>query len=267
VWVWGNPYYGGYPNFGPGGSGSVTKISDVYPEFPLINMIYSTKFAFAAVDFTGEVWVWGVPDSGGSPTYGGSGNLTKISALYPEFTPINTIYSNSYSFAAVDFNGEVWIWGSSYTGGSIIDPILPGAGDYTKLPGISGITQIYSTTVAFAAVNGVGEVWVWGEPSSGGSSTYNPANPVYGLYNTKLTSIDTIYSTWSAFAALEVKSLPPPSSTTNTTALVLFLVAIIVGIVAVVLTTFNILPIYNTQFTGLAVLTILALIVIFLILI
>jgi alpha-tubulin suppressor-like RCC1 family protein len=213
VWVWGNPEYGGSSEY-TGGNGNVAKI--VADGFSNIKAIYSTDRAFAAVDNNGAVWVWGDPNYGAYPIVG-EGSVQKIE---PEgFGAVEKIYSNKGAFVALTVNGDVWVWGSSRMGGS---PIYDSATGVYKIAALTNINikAISSTSYidgennsggAFAALTENGDVWVWGNPFYGGSRYYGIVEEE-GEANgdihqiVELSNIYEIYSTEQAFAAVQIES-------------------------------------------------------------
>jgi len=147
---------------------------------PIITNIYKNNYAFAALDVTGKVHVWG------STTFGSILPATLNVTNPPKIT---NIYSTNGAFVALDVNGKVHVWGLGTHGGS-----LPATLDVTNPP---KITNIYSTNNAFAALDVNRKVHVWGLGTHGGSlpATLNVTNP---------PKITNIYSALYAFAALDV---------------------------------------------------------------
>ena len=130
-----------------------------------------------------------------------------------------------FAFAALLDDKSVFVWGNpSYGGSSVYNNnnndtyrgfIYDGDGKYDTSGNkiLKGVVKIYSTVSAFAALLDDGGVFVWGDPSYGGSSVYNYDDTYRGyIYdgdgkydtsgNKKLKGVVKIYSTYSAFAAL-----------------------------------------------------------------
>ena len=231
VVVWGNPYCGGSSVYGdPTTSGYIytgdgkndnknKKLSDVVK-------IYSTMIAFAALLSDGSVFVWGDPCSGGSSVYynpdyhgfifTGNGKNNGNDVNGNKLLGVKKIYSTTYAFAAIiGDNKNVFVWGDPlYGGSSVYDNdtyrgfIYDGDGSI-----LSDVEKIYSTDNAFAAIIGDNKnVFVWGDPFTGGSSVYGDPTTSGFIYdgdgkydnnnNNKLLGVVKIYSTFRAFAAI-----------------------------------------------------------------
>ena len=70
--------------------------------------IYSTNFAFAAINENGNVITWGNSEYGGDS-----------SQVQNQLTNITKIYSVRCAFAAIDENGNVITWGKFFFGGDL----------------------------------------------------------------------------------------------------------------------------------------------------
>ncbi len=203
---------------------------DYVPNLENVSKIYSTEYAYAALMNDGSVFVWGDEEYGGSSLYSddryrgylydGDGN--NHDGSNNKVTGIVAIYSNEAAFAAVNEAGEVFVWGKPYRGGAsaigntntrgwLYDGDGYNASYNNK---VSGVTKVYSTTEAFAALLSDGRVFVWGRVSKGGSSTYEGGAYDYNrgyVYdgdgakdgsNNQITNVVRIVSTNYAFAAL-----------------------------------------------------------------
>ena len=133
-----------------------------------VETIVTTRQAFAALNTDGSVQAWG--DS----SYGGDASGVNL-------TNVQSIFSAESAFAALKTDGSVVAWGASLSGGSI-----PSTVDVS-----SDVQTIYSTALAFAALKTDGSVQAWGDSYHGG------ADP--GI----TSGVVTIFSTTSAFAALK----------------------------------------------------------------
>jgi len=149
---------------------------------PIITNIYKTQKAFAALDVTGKVHVWG---GGYEGSYGGSLPDT-LDVTNPPI--ITNIYSTYNAFAALDVTGKVHVWGRGDYGGSLPDTLDP-ATDPPK------ITNIYRTIYAFAALDVNRKLYVWGRDGYGGSLPDS-------LNTTPPPIITNIYLTGYSFTAL-----------------------------------------------------------------
>jgi hypothetical protein len=109
---------------------------------------------------------------------------------------VSTIYSNRYAFAALKDDGSVVTWGSSYdpTDGSYS---VISEGDLSSVASelSSGVSSIYSTEYAFAALKNDGSVVTWGTSDYGGDSS--------SVASELSSGVSTIYSNWTVFAALK----------------------------------------------------------------
>ncbi len=139
----------------------------------LVDNIYATNDAFAALRNDGTVVTWGSVNDGGDS-----------SAVQDKLTDVNEIYSNNSAFAALKSDGSVVTWGNSARGGdssAVTNELI-------------NVTKIFSNNYAFAVLKSDGTVVTWGDNNRGGDSS-NVTN--------ELTDVTTIDSTESAFAALK----------------------------------------------------------------
>jgi alpha-tubulin suppressor-like RCC1 family protein len=159
--------------------------------------VTATESAFAALHQDGTVTAWG--DDGGTGVPYGLNN-------------VKTIYSNLYSFAALQYSGEIAGWGSGASVPSNLNDVTAiystsyafaamkadssvvawghsNYGGYLN-PSFSGCKTIFSNYYAFAALKTDGTIRTWGQPGFGGSLTFSPSGVI------------TIFSTNYAFAAL-----------------------------------------------------------------
>lgn len=178
-----------------------------------VNKIYCTDKAFAAKLNNGRVFVWGDKQYGGSYIYNDN---TKKGYVYENdnttlLTNVIKIFSTDQAFAALKYDGSIFVWGHPNFGGSnVINQeiyygyIYDGDGKFNVNGNniITGIKKIYSTNYAFAAVDSDGAVFIWGNENYGG--TYRDSGRGYIKINNtiKIINIKTINSTQYAFAAL-----------------------------------------------------------------
>jgi len=155
-----------------------------------VTNIYSNSRAFAALKSDGSVITWG------DPAYGGDS-----SSVASELSSgVTNIYSTGFAFAALKSDGSVITWGNPQYGGdststNMLDPLT---GQSMPPPDLSsGVTNIYSTSRAFAALKVDGSVVTWGDFALGGWS---------GLVSSDLSSgVSNIYTRYGGgFAALKV---------------------------------------------------------------
>jgi len=152
-----------------GGDSSV-----VQDQLQNIQMIFSTRYAFAALKTNGNVVTWG-DQSGG-------GNSTAVQNLLKN---VKMIFSTLDAFAALTTDANVVSWGRQDRGGdsSIVQDQL------------QNIKTIFSTNEAFSALKYDGNVVTWGYHSRGGNS--------FAVQH-RLKNIKIIFSSLDAFAALTV---------------------------------------------------------------
>jgi hypothetical protein len=117
-----------------------------------VQFVAHTSGAFAALRHDGSVVTWGKTESGGDS-----------SAAQQLLVSVKAILGNLYSFAAITSTGGVIAWGRPNEGG-----LIP-ADLHSALS--SGVTEVFSTNRAFAALKGAtGELVLWGNPYHGGDA-------------------------------------------------------------------------------------------------
>ena len=151
-----------------------------------VSVIYSNTRAFAALKTDGSVVTWGASTHGGnsyvndgSPNYN---NITNVSSSLS--SGVVAVYSNPYCFAAVKTDGSVVTWGWGTFGGELGKVYDYVNSAYIVLSDVSsdltsGVSKIFSTNNAFAALKNNGSIVTWGFSSRGGdsSSVANQLNP------------------------------------------------------------------------------------------
>ncbi len=146
--------------------------------------ISATIHAFASVEPSGKVVVWGHTNAGGSLSV-----PEDVSSQLGPGSGVKEIYAAGYAFAALKENGSVVTWGESRFGGdsSAVSSQLA-----------SEVEEIFSNREGFAALKKDGTVVVWGHADGSGSI---PAG-VSSQLNSG-SKVERIYSTGYAFAALK----------------------------------------------------------------
>ena len=165
-----------------------------------VSVIHSTQRAFAALKTDGSVVTWGVA----TPWNYGADSSSVSSSLS---SGVSKIYSNTFAFAALKTDGSVVGWGIQEKGGDA-GKVYIFAGSWIIDSDVSdhltsGVTEIYSTNEAFAALKTDGSVVTWGLPDQGGdSSTLYPAG---SSLSSGVLEIVGIQIGWinGAFAALK----------------------------------------------------------------
>lgn len=207
VYIWGNILLGGNNTY----NNNERYLKD--NDDNIINncvKIFSNNAAFAALLNDGSVFVWGDPQNGGANTYNQSDDPIDLYRGYLNdvnenpIKNIHTIYGTFGAFAGLTHDNTVYIWGNELLGGSNTNvrskpSLLKDINDNI----IGNVKKIYSTYRAFAALLNDGLVFVWGDPTLGGSQQYNTQKGYIKIdINTKLSNVKHIYSTYGAFAAL-----------------------------------------------------------------
>jgi len=161
----------------------------------LVDQIFSTASAFAALRSDGSVVTWGSDLSGGRST-GVDLNGTNDSLS------VTKIVSTSIAFAALRSDGSAVTWGYSRGGGNSSNVDFNGPNDNLS------ITEIYSSNHAFAAVRSDGSVVTWGASEYGGDSSgidFNGPNEnlsVIQIYSSSGSFYSSLYMSLSSFAAV-----------------------------------------------------------------
>ena len=125
--------------------GSPLDCSEVQDQ--LVDVQYSTTYAFAALKADGSVVTWGNSSSGG--------DCSKVQEQLA--ADVNLIHSTRYAFAALKADGSVVAWGMAEEGGNIF-----------KVKGhlTTGVQSIYSASKdddhGFAAVKDCSTIIFWG---------------------------------------------------------------------------------------------------------
>jgi alpha-tubulin suppressor-like RCC1 family protein len=202
VYVWGNSSNGGIAT----GFATQVRIANATTGLFITNVIniYSTEGAFAGVDASNNVYVWG------SSSYGGiaAGFATRVriaNATTGEFlTTVTNVYSNNQAFAAVDDSKNLYVWGSSSYGG-----IATGFATQLRIANattgefLTNVTNVYSNSSAFAAVNASNNLYAWGDMFYGGIASGFATQVKNGSSGPFLTNITNVYSLAGAFAAVD----------------------------------------------------------------
>tara|TARA_X000000950_G_scaffold212164_1_gene255213 strand:- start:61 stop:1014 length:954 start_codon:yes stop_codon:yes gene_type:complete len=169
VVTWGNSSYGGDSSTTYGGNLSSGVVA-----------VYFNFRAFAALKTDGSVVTWGNSHNGGNsyvndghPNYN---NITNVSSSLS--SGVVAVYSSNYAFAALKNDGSVVSWGLESFGGDlgkIYDYDYVNSA-YVLVSDVSsdltsGVSKIFSTGHAFAALKNDGSVVTWGYDERGGDSS------------------------------------------------------------------------------------------------
>ena len=159
--------------------------------------IFSSRYAFAALKNDGSVVAWGDPLRGGD-----TGDAQRLLGK-----GVQSVASTGTSFAALKKNGRVVTWGDPWRGGKrdvvdfhtfhwtlTEDESEPRVIESVRKDLRSGVTEIFSTRYAYAALKEDGSLITWGLQKAGGDSS--------GVRDRLDIGVKTVASTRYAFAAL-----------------------------------------------------------------
>ena len=178
-----------------------------------IETIYSTHFAFAALNYDGTVVSWGccnavcmdnlvdiktitctdnlfiaLKNNGSVVIWGDFTNVTSYDCyeniyptLPPDIAPILHIFSNNFTFILLCEDNKIYNF-DRYTN------------KYKQIEHLTDVNIIYNTSRAFAALNNDQTVYTWGSDIGGGDSSE---------VQKYLTNITHIISTDHSFAAVK----------------------------------------------------------------
>jgi alpha-tubulin suppressor-like RCC1 family protein len=175
VVAWGSPYHGG------DSSAVASQLSSG------VSQIFSSPGAFAALKADGSVVTWG------SPYFGGDS-----SAVASQLSSgVSQVFSAGYAFAALKKDGSVVTWGANSNRDESFDHYGVGGGDSSAVASqiSSGVSQIFSSLGAFAALKADGSVDTWGSSDFGGDSS--------AVASQISSGVSQIFSTQGVFAALK----------------------------------------------------------------
>ena len=137
----------------------------------------------------------------------------------PDDAPLSAKFSsgqefkNQFAFAALRDDGSVVSWGDANRGGQSSGVDFDGDGSSSSTSGTLRVSQLYSTTSAFAALRNDGSVVTWGDHAAGGLAAVTdaagrPVAPVdfdgdgNPITSTGPLKVSQIFSTAGAFAAV-----------------------------------------------------------------
>jgi hypothetical protein len=187
--AWGDSLYGGnLSTRTPAGSTITSGIS----------YIFNNSYAFAALTSTGQVITYGDPNYGGSYSYTTNDNGVLPNDLNALNSGVVAVYSAENSFCALKSNGRVYGWPRGRLTGTGYTAInLAYSSDGTSISDFT-VKEVYSNSLAYAAITTTGKVFTWGYDIYGGSyATRFPASA------SLLVNVVRIYNTAYAFAALK----------------------------------------------------------------
>lgn len=160
-----------------------------------VERLFSSLEAFAALKTDGSVVAWGQNGRGGTP-YGPAPSGSTAAAAGSLSSGVVDISSTESAFAARKADGSVVAWGRSSSGGA---PDCSASNQCAPVPAgslSSGVSRVYSSSYAFAALKSGGELVTWGYPGAGGDSTAVASSLASGVVDVRGTAE-------GAFAALK----------------------------------------------------------------
>ncbi|MBU1535371.1 hypothetical protein KKF84_08620, partial [Myxococcota bacterium] len=145
AWCWGSGEYGqlGDGTYGPGNLSLVPVAVAMPPGLTFTRISVSNAFA-CAVDNDGDVWCWGVGNSGqiGNGSFSDAHVPTAIDA--PSDITFNEVATGDFHVCARGTGGDVWCWGLG-TWGALGDNDLTNHMSNVPVP-VSGGHQLHSIT-------------------------------------------------------------------------------------------------------------------------
>jgi len=186
VIAWGDEAWGGDAHWGQRiAAAKVLEEEEEAPPAQIVERLYATQGAFAAVLQGGSVVTWGHSNWGGE-LHAGSWSSSPAALKEQLKSGVKQVFSTKEAFAALKSKGCVITWGASTCGGDS----RPVASQLHR-----GVKQIFSTHRAFAALKADGSVVTWGRDNWGGDSR--------SVANSICSDVQEIFSTQAAFAALK----------------------------------------------------------------
>ncbi len=189
-----------YGNSGQGGLYGRT-----YSQLNNIKSITSANAKYLYVDLSLNAW------------YNVAGSIVQNNQMYPfqlridnsgtgQFlSNVSQVYVADDAFALVDLSKNIYNYGTGLVGGN-------GTTDYcTQLrltnstgSALTGIEKVYNTLTAFAAINSLGIVYIWGASLQGGNGSNFASFLRFSNVTTGsiMANIEQIFATKTAFAAI-----------------------------------------------------------------
>ena len=158
-----------------------------------VRMLFGTKFQqisvgrnhTAAIDLTGNIWVWGANFDGqlGDGTTQYSPFMKQV--VFPEALTFTKVEAGRRHTVALDQNGEVWTWGHNGSGqlgdSTTTDRLTPVK---VQMPEGVTFTDVYAGGGRTMALTASGEYWGWGFNGNGrlgDGTTEDKLIPVKGI--------------------------------------------------------------------------------------
>lgn len=159
-----------------------------------VQSIYANGKAFTALRSDGTMVSWGNPKAGGGTTSIKELCPTLIcpeGIFYnPALVNIKSVYGNKMAFAARLNDYSLISWGNQFYGG------------YHRIK-FRQFANVYANAGAFVAVSHNGSLYAFGDPTTGGNLTFDPAEAVsMNVTKSLLSGIDHVAATSAAFAVV-----------------------------------------------------------------
>jgi alpha-tubulin suppressor-like RCC1 family protein len=161
VWSWGANYYGQLGNGTTSNLNGANPTPVPVPGLTGITQIAAGAHSSFALRSDGTVWAWGDNSDGelGDGTTVNHSSPEQIRAL----TGVTKIFAGASTDYAIRADGTVLAWGSNNQGMLGIGTATGISTTPVPVPGLTGVTQITSSTYATLALSGQnGAVWGWG---------------------------------------------------------------------------------------------------------
>jgi len=231
LWAWGQN------NYGQVGNG--TKIDQETPVQitgtnsiinPTITVafenVYGKNNTFIALDENGDLWGWGY-NYDGQVGNGNNNNqtipiqITGSNSINPSITiDFVNVYENSYTFIALDSNGDLWGWGWNHYGqvgngtkSNQLTPIqITGSNSTINSEITVGFEEVCENGETNIALDENGDLWGWGNNNIGQIGTGNKINQDFPIQITGSNSIINpgiivdfveVYGNYATFIALD----------------------------------------------------------------
>lgn len=160
VWTWGVDA-GDFIN---NTTSTSTKTPEPVPGLTNVVEVEDGYMHTVALKADGTIWSWGYNSSAqfGNGGYTNSATPVQVSNVTGLPTNIIDVATGASHTLALTSTGEVWIWGSGYSGELGLGSNTKSTAYPQKIPTLSGIVQIDAKNGTSYAIKNDGTVWTWG---------------------------------------------------------------------------------------------------------